>query len=361
MISGYHDYRSRRRANLHFIADELAKRGAVFFLSLRYSRLTRFSEDPRHDLWARANRIETIGTVTCYLWRTTIHPFRLPRWATLVERALFAHFASRLPRVAREAISAADVILIESGVAIIYLPLLRQLAPDAQIIYLASDALSAIHQAETIKQAFERHAHIVDGARLPSPRLRDDVPASIPCYFIPHGIEKERFAAIGPSPYPADTRNAVSVGSMLFDPSFFSLAAPLFPDVTFHVIGSGHDEPGPANVIFYPEMPFEATLPFIKYADFAIAPYGAGVMPYLTHTSMKLMQYGYLGVPAVCPEVVAGQPGRFGYERGSSSSIACAIRQASLPQKGNMPRQVLDWAQVVERILHPQRYSETRL
>ena len=31
IISGYHDYRSKRKANLHFIADELAKRGSTFF------------------------------------------------------------------------------------------------------------------------------------------------------------------------------------------------------------------------------------------------------------------------------------------------------------------------------------------
>ena len=361
LMSGYHDFRSKRRANLHFITDELAKLGKVFFLSLRYSRLTRFTEDPRHDLWRRANKVETVGAVTCYLWRTIVHPCRLPRWAAVLERALFRMFARRLPQVALAAISDADFILIESGISIIYLPLLRRLAPQAQIIYLASDALDAINQAETIKQAFRRHAHLLDGARLPSPKLRHDIPSRIPCYFIPHGIEKERFAAIGPSPYRPGTRNAVSVGSMLFDRAFFDVAAPQFPDITFHAIGSGHDGPGPANVIYHPEMPFEATLPFIKHADFAVAPYGRGVAPYLTHTSMKLMQYGYLGIPAVCPEVVAGEPGRFGYVPGSTTSIARAIRQACEHGRRLVPRNALSWAQVVERLLHPQQFRETHI
>ena len=357
MISGYHDYRSKRRANLHFITDELALRGSVFFLSLRYSYLTRLTEDPRHALWDRANRLEQVGAVACYLWRTTIHACRLPRWLGPLERALFAAFASRLPNPARDAIAAADTVFIESGIAIVHLPLIRRLAPRAQIVYLASDALGAINQAESIKAAFRRHAHLVDSARLPSPLLRDDIPASIPCYYIPHGVEKERFASIGPSPYPAGTRNAVSVGSMLFDPTFFRIAAPMFPEITFHIIGSGHKEAGPPNVVYLPEMPFAETLPYIKHADFAVAPYNDGVASYLTHTSMKLMQYGYLGVPAVCPETVAaGERGRFGYKSGSPASIAEAIKGAFESLRSLPPTKVLDWGEVVERLLRPKAF-----
>ena len=360
IISGYHDYRTPRRANLHFIADELAKRGSVFFLSLRYSLLTRFTEDPRHGLEQRSNRVEQHANVACYLLRTPIHPCRLPRSLSFVERAVFAVFARWLPAPAREAIATADIIFIESGIAIVYLPLLRRLSPRARIVYIASDSLAAINQASTIRRALRRYASLIDGARLPSPLLRSELPASVPCHFIPHGVEPDKFERIGPSPYDAGTRNAVSVGSMLFDPRFFRIAAPLFSDVTFHIIGSGHEEVGPPNVIYYPEMPFADTLPFIKHADFAIAPYGEGVAPYLTHTSMKLMQYGYLGVPAVCPDVIADQPGRFGYEIGIPSSIRAAVAAALLCK--DLPAQsALDWSGVVQRLISPQNFLDTRL
>ncbi|MCW6511596.1 GumK N-terminal domain-containing glycosyltransferase [Lichenifustis flavocetrariae] len=359
IISGYHDYRSKRKANLHFIADELARRGSIFFLSLRFSFLTRFKEDPRHDLWNRANRVETVNGVTAYLWRTPVHAFGLPRRLALAERALFALFARGLPGPAQEAVSRADVVFIESGIAVIYLPLLRRLNPAAQIVYLASDSLGAINQAETIKSAFQRHAPLVDSARLPSPYLRSDVPSSIPCHFVPHGIEKERFAAIGPSPYRPGTCNAVSVGSMLFDPEVFASAGPMFPHVTFHVIGSGHAGPSVGNVIYHPEMPFNDTLPFIKHAHFAIAPYGEGVAPYLTHTSMKLMQYAFLGVPAVCPEIVAGgDRGRFGYRRGDESSLRMAIEAALRAPRGQSLPQ-LDWSDVTDRWLDPGSFADT--
>ena len=360
MMSGHHDYRSKRRANLHFITDELSHLGSVFFLSLRYSYLTQFTEDPRHDLWSRSNRVERLGDVSCYLWQTLVHPCRMPRWLAWAERSLFSLFARRLPRPARAAIQAADVIFIESGIAIVYLPLIRRLAPRAFICYIASDSLDAINQAQTIKAAFRTHAALLDGARLPSPLLRSDIPAPVQCHFIPHGIETECFAAIGPSPYLPGTRNAVAVGSMLFDPDFFRVAGPMFPQITFHVIGSGHKEPGPANVIYYSEMPFEQTLPFIKHADVAIAPYGAGVTPYLAHTSMKLTQYAYLGIPAVCPELVATTAGRFGYRLDEPASIHRAM-DAALHCEDLVPQRALDWSEVVQRLIHPQDYPDTYL
>ena len=104
VLSGYHDYRSGRKVDLHFVADELAKDADVFFLSLRYSRMTRRREDPRHALWDRANAFETVRGVECYLWRTPVHPCRLPPAARLAERALFGLFARYLPAGVRDRI-----------------------------------------------------------------------------------------------------------------------------------------------------------------------------------------------------------------------------------------------------------------
>src|ERR1700761_5829377 len=70
ILSGYHDYRSRRKADLHFIADELKARGSVDFVSLRYSYLTRYKVDPRHDLCPRPTRCEPVDGVGCSLGRT---------------------------------------------------------------------------------------------------------------------------------------------------------------------------------------------------------------------------------------------------------------------------------------------------
>jgi 2-beta-glucuronyltransferase len=361
IMSGYHDYRSKRKANLHFIADELKRRGEVNFLSLRYSYLTRYKQDPRHDLWDCANRYEKVNDIGCYLWRTPIHPFRLPKSLALVEKAVFAAFSVYLPKMMRAVIERADIVFIESGMSIIYVRLIRTLNPGVQIIYMASDSLNAIRQASAIKQAFITNAKAIDSARVPSPSLARDIPTEIPCYYIPHGIDKEGFEGIGASPFAPGSVNAVSVGSMLFDPSFFEAAGELFPDITFHVIGSGYVGPAPDNVRYYPEMPFEKTLPFLKHSSFAVAPYGPGIDAYLTHTSMKLTQYNYLGVPAVCPELVAGEGmGRFGYRAGDRDSIKVAIKSAlGAPQI--VPNCHLSWCEVTDRLLEPKSYKDTWL
>jgi 2-beta-glucuronyltransferase len=348
IMSGYHDYRSKRKVDLHFIADELKKRGEVSFLSLRYSYLTRYKEDPRQGLWDRANSYEKVDGVGCYLWRTPIHPFRLPKRFALVERTVFAAFSKYLPKAMRAVIARADIVLVESGMSIIYIPLIKRQNPKARIIYMASDSLDAIGQAGAIKDALKANAGSIYSARVPSPYLARDIPREIPCYYIPHGIDKAQFERIGPSPFAPGSLNAVSVGSMLFDASFFETAGKLFPKITFHVIGSGYAGSGPANVRYYPEMPFEKTLPFLKHSSFAIAAYGPGVDGYLTHTSMKLMQYNYLGIPAVCPQTVAGSGyGRFGYNPEQPQTIMTAIENV-LESSAFVPQPHLDWRQVTQ-------------
>ena len=351
IMSGYHDYRSKRKADLHFIADELKMQSEVSFLSLRYSYLTRYKEDPRHDLWDRANQDENVNGVQCYLWRTLIHPFRLPKRLSLIEGAVFGACSKHLPKSMRIVIERADTVLVESGISIVYIPLIKRLNPNVKIIYMASDSLDAIGQADAVKNALKKNAGLIDSARVPSPDLARDVPREVPCYYVPHGIDKAQFERIGPSPFAPGSLNAVSVGSMLFDPSFFDTAGKLFPNVTFHVIGSGYAGSGRDNVHYYSEMNFEKTLPFLKHSSFAIAAYGPGVDKYLTHTSMKLIQYNYLGLPAVCPQTVAGSGyGRFGYDATRPQTIMTAIENA-LQSKPIVPQPHLDWGQVTRLIV----------
>ena len=109
-------------------------------------------------------------------------------------------------------------------------------------------------------------------------------------------------------------------------------------------------------------MPFTETLRYIKHARFGIAPYNAEkVEDYLCDTSMKLMQYAYLGIPAVCPRVVVGDhAGRFGYVPGDPDSIGRAVRGALAGGKISPPV-ILSWSEVTERILSPQDYADTAI
>ncbi|WP_209303677.1 GumK N-terminal domain-containing glycosyltransferase, partial [Escherichia coli] len=47
----------------------------VSFVSTRFSRLSKRTGDSRLFLWDRANRVEDVDGIHCYLWRTPLHPF----------------------------------------------------------------------------------------------------------------------------------------------------------------------------------------------------------------------------------------------------------------------------------------------
>src|SRR3546814_3832611 len=77
LIISAHDYLSLRKAGVHFVAAELAKRGKTRFFSCQYSLLSELKSDPRKSLAHLANKKALHDEVECYLWKTAIHPFNM--------------------------------------------------------------------------------------------------------------------------------------------------------------------------------------------------------------------------------------------------------------------------------------------
>mgnify|MGYP002413182954 CR=1 FL=1 len=365
LVLSVHDFRSRRKASVHFITSELAKRGHTRFFSTGLSTLSERRGDTRTDLGGRTNRIEVTDGVECYLQRGLWHPFRLKKPALrFFEAAMFRLYRRRMPEVLRQWIREADVVFIESGMAAVYVEDVRRIKPSARIVYLASDDLSVIGAAGTILRDFSRNFDKIDLVRLPSRLLLEGMPHGRSAIFAPHGVDRALMDKPRASPF--DGRPAcVSVGSMLFDASFFNLAAPAFPDLEFHVIGAGRAAEAldrRPNIIVHDEMPFEETLAYVRNARFGVAPYRDASTPrYLLDTSLKLKQFAYFGKPAVCPDFAIGDiPGRFGYTPGDSASIAAAIR-AALACDEPISIDLPEWSEIVDRLLSPERFPEFRL
>ncbi|HSC68817.1 MAG TPA: glycosyltransferase family 1 protein [Cellvibrio sp.] len=360
LLLSAHDYRSPRKAGMHFVANELSKLGTTRFFSLRYSFLSRYKHDPRLSLDDQANKVVLHQGVECYLWKTPIHPIRIRPFESL----MYHVYSYGFNRVLRAWIRDSDVIVLESGVAPIFFDLIKKLNPSARVLYRASDALDTIDAAAYISKTFDRIAKDIDTIVLPSKALAEGIPSTHNLAFVPQGIDHSVNEKANPSPYKEGI-HAVSVGSMLFDPEFFVLAARRFPHIHFHIIGScqpRHPEYGD-NVSVYGEMPFDKTLPYIKHATLGIAPYSSVNLPaYLRDTSLKLTQYEFFGLPAICPHFIAADyPTRFGYEIGNEDSIALAISRALNPAKPLTKRTVLDWSQVTERMLAPKKFSDTEV
>jgi 2-beta-glucuronyltransferase len=365
LVLSAHDYRSKRRANIHFIAEELSRRGQVNFFSLRYSNLSRLRPDPRHDLEPRANRIETLDGVGCYLWKTPLHPFNTRlEWARPLETFCFRRYQTRPAPVLDDWIRSADTVVFESGLAIIYFDRVKALNPRARTIYIASDDLDTINSAAFTKACLASAAARLDCIRVPSPHLAQTFADRRNVFLVPHGIDKTVRADTRPSPYGPGL-HAVSVGSMLFDPQFVLSAAHQFPHITFHVIGCGHSfRDPPANVRIYGEMPHADTIPYLRHASFGMAPYrGSDIPAYLADTSMKLIQYELLRLPVVCPHAVVGDyANRFGYTPGADAEIRMAVERAlNAPRPLKTSRPIFSWGEVVDRVLSPTSYADTRL
>jgi 2-beta-glucuronyltransferase len=261
------------------------------------------------------------------------------------------------------AIRSASHIVVESGTAVMLVPRARRLNQSAKIIYLASDMLST-HSVHSIVQAtLERCRDIIDCFCLTSGKMAPSFAwAKDRVFVVRHGINPSDFSDIRPSPY-SSKYNAVSVGSSAFDSEFFVQAAPQFPEVAFHVIGCGTRFRAPDNVRIYDEMRFKDTVSFIKYATFGIAPYlHLPDSEYFSETSMKLMQFEYLGIPAVCPNFAAGErAARFGYTPGDPQSIGVAIT-AAMAASGRIERpSFLTWDEVARRLLDPALFADTRI
>lgn len=366
LISAYHDYRTGKRASIHQIADGLVDAGFdVSFVSTRFSTLSKVTGDSRLFLWRKANRVETVNGIRCLLWRTLVHPFSSR--ARLVQKLsgyAYESYAEARNAAFDQLVREADYIVVESGAAAIYLRRIRRLNPRATLVYYAADRLETIKAHPFIQRRLSEDAGAVSHFSLRATQLAGDFPnARGPLYKASFGISEEDFAGEAPNPYPVGQKVAVSVGSMLFDSSVFQLAAASFPDMQFHVIGCGAQFDAPANVHIHPEMPFEQTLAYVKHASVGIAAYApvAGA-EYLAESSLKLAQFEYFGLPAICPDFAAGSsPFRFGYEPGDAGSIREAMSRALSVAHPIARRTFPSWKEVALQVIEPERYGASRI
>lgn len=366
VISSVHDPRMKRRGSIQAIARGLARNGfRTRFLSIRFSPLSLLKGDSRSFLWSRANRYEECEGVECYLWRTPFHPFASGGQALAGAHDLYARWPSR---DVDAMLADADVVLVESGLGVALIPRIRSLNLDAKLIYRGSDALDTIGAHPHLQVLLERYQHMVDHyVLLARPIARQFAWAQEKTYFVGPALDPADFGDGRSNPYQSlglapGAPVAVSVGSMLFDRSFFELAAPRFPELTFVVIGCGAKMPAHRNLHVLPEMSFKQAAAYVRHATIGVAPYlPAASSDYLAESSLKLTQYAYFGRPAVCPHfAVGGRPDRFGYTPGDAAEIERALRGA-LNADVQHGEEVLDWDEAVERILDPARFADTRI
>jgi 2-beta-glucuronyltransferase len=365
IVSAVHDYRMARRGSIQAVADAFVRQGyRCVFLSVRFSTLSLMKRDPRGFLRGEANKLARHGDVECYLWRTPLHPFEtgseLTNRITAVAHDLYASWPNG---DVDQLFQCADVVMVESGLSIVLIPRIRRLNPEALIVYRGSDDLEAIGAHPDLQRRLKRAVDDVDHFCLLARGLaRRFAFARDRTFCVPQGIRSEDFADPGHNPYGAGV-HAVSFGPTLFDATFFDLAGPAFPDITFHVVGCGAGYRGGANVRVYDEMPFKELVPYVAHADIGIAPYRPSPSAaYLAESSLKLTQFAMLRRPAVCPHFAVGAARhRFGYSPGDAGEIAAAIRGALSDRFETADASPLSWDDLVPRFLSPGDFADTAI
>jgi 2-beta-glucuronyltransferase len=365
-LSAYHDYRTAKRASIHQVADGLVQSGyQVSFLSTRYSYLSKFSGDSRLFLWKQANKIKRVNSIDCFLWKTFIHPFQSKNKLVNSVNAKLYGIYSKLPnRTFDSIVKSAGYIILESSVAAIFIRRIKKINPSVKIIYYATDRLDTVGAHPIIRERLVGDSNLIHHVCLRSPKMISDFGwAAGKLYRAEFGVDINELSNVGESPYQAGRQSAISVGSMLFDQTFFQMAAVKFPEVDFHVIGCGTTFDAPNNVIVHPEMEFTKTLPYVKHATIGIAPYRAAPgVEYLAESSLKLAQYEYFALPAVCPFFAAGDTAsRFGYNPNDEVSICNSVAMALGAAGKFKKREFLSWTEVAERVVRPQEFPQTKL
>jgi len=357
-LSGHAFLPSTRKASVHFVSEAFAKRGhSVAMVSVGYSLLTRLKDPGLYKSLAseQKNRfVERSPRYRTASYLPLLHPFSSGRrWLDWCMSIAFRLYGSILPRFIRNEVEAADVVFLESGTSICFFDAIRRANKNARIVYFCRDRLDTVGASSYLVASERRLARACDTVLVPSPRMAEHLPPEIKLAHAPQGIDKPAFDRCTVSPYPNRSRNAVAVGNMLFDSAAISAMARHNPDVAFHLFGNGMSGDYPSNVTVYGERPFGKMAPYIKFADFGIAPYRMTEKElYLAQSSLKLQQYSYCLLPIVAPDLLVGaRDNVIPYDPASEERCGEVVRQALATERDQAWRDgILSWDEVCASI-----------
>lgn len=359
LVTG-HYWNSKRKAGFHWLADALERNGwEVVFVTAAISWLSVIRRDYRlaYPVLQQANQLLQVReAMWSYVWFTPWHPANLRlKFLNHFSRPLFRLY-SQLPLVEVEPkIREADLIIFESTPGLLLFERFKHLNSNAKFIYRVSDDLRLLRNHALVLETEQRTASQFDLVSVPSQQIYHHFEGLPNLELNLHGIRKDLFQQECSNPYPQKEKpNLIFVGNSYFDYDFINQASQLFPNWHFHIIGPITNLPQRKNIIAYGELPFEETIPYIKYADIGLQTrcYSPGIES--LNNSLKIAQYTYCRLPIVAPVYLRSSSSHFFYYHPrDADSIQTALKEAAVYERSNIQTDnIYSWDEVVQHLLN---------
>lgn len=356
-----HYLQQYRRTGFFWMADAFHKKGwSVLFFTSPISLISIINRDNRFrfPVWAeRQKLIEKKPYLYSFVHFTLLHKVDLKK---VVKHSIVANFIGSILnkilspictlthlrlRQSKGFIQSANAFVFESSPSLELLEHFIKLSPKATLIYRVSDDLRLLRVHPDTYRYERANLHRFHRVSVQSSALLDTIKSrDSNCAAVVdlHGVNKTLFDACQSSPYTDNNKiNAIFIGIGDVDYHCLNTAVKLKPEWHFHIIGPLKTIIG-ENVTNYGELPFEETIPYVKYADigFNCRTYTIGAESFTD--TLKILQYSYCGLAIVAPEFLKTErPNTFYYQPNHSESILSALNQA---EKYDRKKDTYDYA-----------------
>lgn len=363
LVSG-HLFESKRRAGFHLIAESLGKMGhEVIFVTAPYSKLFKLKKHYFNELQVKKCQLVPQGNnISSYVHSTPFHIANLRKKAlNKMSAKLYGVYQKfSITKELEQKVAQGDIIIFESTPGLFLLDKFKKINPNAKYVYRVSDDLELLGVHPSLINYEEEVLSKFSLISVPSQYIYDKILGKLAqgkenLKLQYHGIKKTLYDAEHDNPYQKGTVNAVFIGVSRFDYSFLEKASVLRSDILFHIIGPIEPKVKGDNIIYYGEMPFEDTVPYVKHADIGMhtLSYSEGAESF--SDSLKVHQYTYCGLPIVAPTFLeTKRKNSFYYSPEFPESIEKALGQciAYNTNRLDLKSEVLSWEQLVNEILN---------
>ncbi len=359
LVTG-HYFQSKRKAGFHWLAEAFWQLGwQVIFMTAPISLLSLIRQDYRFEypIFKQARKfIEIRPSLWSYIWLTLWHPANL-RYTYLnrMSTNLWKNYSNLSLGKIQFAAQEANLFIFESTPALLLFKRFKELNPKAKFIYRVSDDLRLLSNHPLVLETEKEIVPQFDLVSTTSPKIFSifsQEKSNIKLHY--HGIPKTLFETSCKNPYLGFRKpNIIFVGNSFFDYSFLDIASANFKDWNFHIIGPLSPKIKRENVIFYGELPFQDTIPYLKYADIGLQT--RCYHPYINSLSdtLKVIQYTYCKLPIVAPSCLKIKKSHiFYYDYGDKKSIVNTLKKAINYDRDKIDTSHINsWQETVEMML----------